>query len=491
MNLKEKAYINRSAILCHAGIDLFLLAAYVSEWAKGTRTFQYLMIIAAFAILPVAAEILVYLKDRESKYIHHIMGVCYSSMYIFIIFTSRSLLPFTYAIPMYIVITLFSDIPYCISICVGGFLANVGHVAYYSRTVGYTEAETPDMQIRLVIMALVGLYMVLTSIFMKRVNDAKLKRIEEEQKKTADMLEGVLAASGIMIDGIGQVTGKMGLLGESVDNIRDSMREVSSGSNETAQSIQHQMHRTGQIQDYIAGVKETAGEIRTNMAEAAREVENGSRHMELLSGSVEKSLEANGLVLDRMGALSACAERMNSIIETITGIAGRTGMLALNASIEAARAGAAGKGFAVVADEISALSGQTKTATVEIAELIGSIHRELSAVNEAVEVVAEGSRANGESSAAVTLSFDRISRETGNVERLALELSRVLEELGSANADIVENIRTISAITEEVSAHSSETFEACGGNSRVVEEVSRIVRELNAEAEKLQQRKEA
>ena len=88
--------------------------------------------------------------------------------------------------------------------------------------------------------------------------------------------------------------------------------------------------------------------------------------------------------------------RMNTIIETITSIANSTGMLALNASIEAARAGEAGRGFAVVASQISTLASQTKSATVNITELINHINTELESVRSAVNIVADSNQQNRE-----------------------------------------------------------------------------------------------
>lgn len=110
-------------------------------------------------------------------------------------------------------------------------------------------------------------------------------------------------------------------------------------------------------------------------------------------------------------------------------------MLALNASIEAARAGDSGRGFAVVASQISELAQNTQVATSDITSLIQNINA----------------------------------------------------ELAQANEDIVQNIQTISAITEEISAHSNETFNACEDNAQMVTSVRQIVGELNESAQRMQQ----
>lgn len=489
MKLTEKAYINRAAIACHAGIDMVLLAAYVAEWSKGSKTTGFILILLAFMIIPVGAELLCYWRNRESKWIHHIMGVCYSSMYMYIIFTSDSMLPFVYAIPMYIIITLYSDIPYCVSICVGGLLCNIADVAWHARTVGYSAAELTDVKIRLACMAIVGLYMVITSIVMKKINGEKLRRLAGQQENTQKLLDQVLQTSDAMSAGIGEVADRMETLGNSVNQIHASMQEVSAGSNETAQSVQLQMQRTEEIQTHITRVKESADQIGLSMAEAYSEVKNGRENMDQLTAQVDQSMEANRRVLERMQELNSYTQQMNTIIETINSIAGQTGMLALNASIEAARAGEAGRGFAVVAEQISSLAAQTKSATVNITGLIGNIDRELLGVTEAVDVVTQSSSSNAESVRAVADSFVRITQGTQNVNSRTEEMKADVEELEASNASIVESIQTISAVTEEVSAHSGETYEACEKNSRLVEDVARYVEELSRDAQRLKDQK--
>ena len=191
------------------------------------------------------------------------------------------------------------------------------------------------------------------------------------------------------------------------------------------------------------------------------------QQMNALSQQVDISISANKEMLEKMNALREYSNQMNTIIDTINSIAGSTGMLALNASIEAARAGESGKGFAVVASEISNLANQTKMATVDITKLIENIKKELQSVIEAVDVVTDSNHASENNTQVVTDSFDGIAGETKHIGEQTRELLDIVESLKTANADIVENIRTISAIVEEVSAHANETYNACEENSRL------------------------
>jgi len=144
---------------------------------------------------------------------------------------------------------------------------------------------------------------------------------------------------------------------------------------------------------------------------------------------------------------------MQSIIEIIDNITSQTSLLALNASIEAARVGEAGKGFAVVASEITNLADQTQDATVNIADLIENISSELDMVVKVINYLMDNSKLQGIAATETASSFETIASKTTDIQQQTEELSQLVGELASSNEAIVESIQTISAATEEVTAH--------------------------------------
>ncbi len=482
----EKGFVNRIALLGHTIIDTVLFLAYAVEVFKGSRTLGYFVVFSLLCVVPVVAEQILYRRNHEEELIKHIMGISYGILYLFVIFTTTSALACTYAFPMFMVIILYMDVRYCVLISAGAVFGNIVFVIIHALTVGYTSAEIPDVEIRVAATLLTSAFMIMATSAVKRVNAEKLKRIQEQTDEANKLADSVLSTSGEMIPEIEEVSGKVEQLGESMEQIHSYMGEVSSGSTETAESVQMQLQKTEQIQQHIVRVKDTAAGIEENMNDTVQKVDMGRQQMDVLAAQVEKSMEANHQVLNQMKALSEYTNRMNTIIETITSIANSTGMLALNASIEAARAGESGRGFAVVASQISGLANQTKSATVNITELIEHINSELVSVEAAVDVVTESNKSNAESTQVVTENFAGITRGTEEIGKQTRELLDTVEELEAANADIVESIQTISAITEEVSAHANETYSACEANALLVESVTKAVEELSAGAQKLQ-----
>lgn len=485
MNISEKAYINKWAITGHITINTVILLAYILEFIKGARTLPYTLIMAVLTIVPVAVELLLYNRDKEARYLRYVVAITYSILYVFVLFTTTSVLPFTYIFPILMVFTLYSDFMFCIIMSSVTIVINVISVIYTAISVGYAKTEIPDVEIRVACLVLVVVFMIFTTWANRKLGDRRVEEVEANNDKTMTLFKEVIALSNSMIGKIESTSSKMNLLGQSVQSIHDSMGEVSVGSTETAESVQVQLEQTESIQQNIETARQTTAIIRENMAETMRRVETGKEKMNDLAERVNHSMEANEKVTVQMEALSECTKQMNSIIETITSIANSTGMLALNASIEAARAGEAGRGFAVVAEQISQLASQTKEATVNITSLIDNINKELGEVVKSVNVVTEYNRENAANTAEVREDFIGIAQGTDIVQKEAIELAQAMDALNAANSDIVDKIQTISAITEEVSAHANETFDACEENGILVEDVTAIVQELNKEAEKL------
>ena len=483
MDNKEIATVNKVTIVCHGVISGIISAAYLLEVIKGSRTILYFALIALLALVPTAVEYAMYRKNPASVRIRSVVACSYALLYTVAVFTTHSKLPFTYILPMLIVITLYGNIGYCMRVGVGGILVNVADVAYKALTVGYGKEDIPDLEIRLLVMVVIVIYLTLTARVSNRLNEEKQRELQAEKAKAERLLEQVMRLSGELSDGVRQVDVHMNTLDKSVEEMSVAMEEVASGTQETAESVQNQLTRTEEIQKLITDVEEVGVYIRENMDTASGEVEKGMENMEALSRQTRQSREANATVVELMTALRTQAEKMNEITGLITGIANRTSMLALNASIEAARAGEAGSGFAVVAKQVSELSDQTKEATVNISELIGSVTGELDQVTDAVRQVEDNAAAQDEKTEDLRKSFQDIMDVTAKIADKTTGLEKMIEKLAQANSDIVQNIQVISAITEEVTAHSSETLNTCKKNQDIVSEVSGIAAKLNENAQ--------
>ena len=483
--LNEKAYVNQQARIGHAIMNLTILCAYLWEFIRGSRDLSYFLTIALLTAGPILGEYLICKRKPDSEPMKYFMVGCFGVLYVFVLFTTWSILPFVYAIPMFFLVTLYSNLRFCLLVGFVANLLNIGGVIMTITVFGITEDQVPEIEIRIALFLVLTIYLGINTATMRRVNEAKLASVKAQKDESNRLLTEVLRIAGDMITNVENVSKKMDAIGESVTQIRSAMGEVNAGSAETASSIQDQLRQTESIQNYIDKVGETADFIEANMEQTQHLVEDGRMKMEALAEQMEESTRTNEAVLRQMNELNLYTQKMNSIIETITTIANNTGMLALNAGIEAARAGEAGKGFAVVADEITRLANQTKSATVNITSLIGNVNKELKDVAKAVEAATKSNQENVECTKIASESFNGIADETESINGQIRELAQAVEALSVSNGEIVEKIQTISAITEQVSAHASETFDSCEENGKMVEQVRTLMGKLSNNAERL------
>ena len=489
--LSEAARSNWAALMCQGGICALLTLAYIIELIKGSRSVLYFIVFLLLAQGPVVVSGMVYLKNRESKTIRYLIAISYSVLYAFLVFTAHSLLPFVYFVPMAIVFSLYQSVKFSLLFGFGYVLINVADIIRKAVTVGYAADEIPDLEIRVALVAATLFFAAVTTGINNQNNKNKQKELESEKDKAEKLLGEVMRLSGELSQGIAQVDNHMAILGSATEKMGTAMEEVSAGTQETADSVQNQLVRTEEIQRLIEDVKEIGVHIRSGMETASEEVQNGMDNMNALEEQSAKSGQANERVVELMGELQAKAEQMNAIITVINGVANRTGMLALNASIEAARAGDAGKGFAVVATQVSELAAQTKDATVTITEMIETVGEELGQVMEAINVLQENTQAQNEKAEELDKNFKVIAEMTEDIAAKTQDMESMILNLATANEDIVQNIQTISAITEEVTAHTSETMDSCRENVRIVSEVGEIATQLNQNAQELKAVQEA
>ena len=485
MRMSEIARCNKVTVLCHGIISSLISGAYLVEVLKGSRSFLYFAVLFLLGMVPVAFEVVFYKRNPESNILRKIVAYSYAVLYAVAVFTTYSKLPFTYILPMLVVITLYGDTSYCLRIGVGGLIINIIDVVYRGVTVGFAQEDIPDLEIRLIVMMVLVIYLYFTTRVSKEINQDKQNDLAAEKEKAERLLNQVMRLSGELSDGVEQVDQHMNRLDRSVEEMSNAMEEVASGNQETAESVQNQLTRTEEIQKLIDDVNEVGIYIKERMDTATGEVESGVEGMELLSKQSKQSKEANAIVVSLMQELHVQAEKMNEIVGLITNIANRTSMLALNASIEAARAGESGKSFTVVAKQVTELADQTKAATVNIAELIGTVTSELNQVTDAVRVVEENTQAQDKKTEDLSKSLSEIMDMTVAIAEKTAGLEKMIEKLAAANGDIVQNIQVISAITEEVTAHSTETLNTCKENQEIVGEVSRITARLNENAHDL------
>ena len=483
--MSEVALANKTVIQALTIICSIISLAYIVEVVKGNRSFLYVAITVVLAMLPVVIAWVMYGQDRESKILRYVIVISYNIMYFYVLFTAANDLVFTYAIPMVIVVTLYGDLKYIIMLGSGVVLCNIISIILVFVQGDVAKEKIVSIEIQGLLTVLIICYFIWVVYRTAQFETFRTARLALQQHKTETLLSDVLQVSGKMTDNVTEITNQMDTLQGSVGDTLNSMNQVSSGANESADAVQDQLVKTEDIRKHVDSVKEAATSIRDDVQTAGEEVEKGQISIRRMDELTEEVHRTGVEVQKALSSFQETASKMNSITELINSVASQTSLLALNASIEAARAGEAGKGFAVVASEISNLAGQTTSATADINELIENITSQIDTIVEATDSLIETGEEERRCAAETTENFNTISDNVRAITDSTQTMAAAVENLAEANVEIINSIQTISAITEEVNAHANETYASSEANQQIVNHINTLVDELNEGAQAL------
>ncbi len=274
---------------------------------------------------------------------------------------------------------------------------------------------------------------------------------------------------------------------QTANQVASSIAVVAAGSEKQAGAVADTGSVIGQLSAGIQQVSANAGAISGHATQSVDAAELGRQSVDRAikqMGTIETTVSESAQVVTRLGERS---KEIGQIVATITGIAAQTNLLALNAAIEAARAGEQGRGFAVVADEVRKLAEQSGAAAKQIAQLIAEIQTE---TNQAVEAMTEGTKevrfgadAVSDAGKSFTDIFEAIHEISGQMS----EISVVMEEMAKGSQQIVESVKDIDAISRNSASQSQTVAAATEEQSATTQEIASASEELARLAEKLTQ----
>ncbi|KPC24706.1 Methyl-accepting chemotaxis protein [Pseudomonas syringae pv. cilantro] len=260
-------------------------------------------------------------------------------------------------------------------------------------------------------------------------------------------------------------------LRELVGGIRDGVTQIASAAEElsavteqTSAGVNSQKVETDQVATAMHEMTATVQEVARNAEEASeaavaadQQARDGERVVNEAIAQIERLAVAVGNSSEAMGALKQESEKIGSVLDVIKSVAQQTNLLALNAAIEAARAGEAGRGFAVVADEVRSLAQRTQKSTEEIEALIASLQ---SGTQQAATVM-DSSRELSGSSVELTRragsSLENITKTVSAIQSMNQQIAAAAEQQSATAEEINRSIINVRDISEQTSSASEET----------------------------------
>jgi methyl-accepting chemotaxis protein len=257
-------------------------------------------------------------------------------------------------------------------------------------------------------------------------------------------------------------------LATNSEQLASATEEMSSGAGQSAETARVQSDQTHQVatamQEMSATVQqisehsEKAASASQSAAQAAR---RGGQVADETLSTMRSIAESTKAVASRIAELGKSSEQIGKIIAVIDDIADQTNLLALNAAIEAARAGEQGRGFAVVADEVRKLAERTTKATKEIATMIESIQAETKSAVQAMEKGSREVQVGVEKTTASGAALEEIIKMSEQVGDMISQIATAAIEQSSASEQINANVSQISGSTQESSATADQMAKAC------------------------------
>ena len=489
-DLSEKRFAEQSKnVTAMTGIyimNLVLALAYALELLKGARTPGSYALVLTFCVLPCIISMVLYKRKPECGIVRYVLGIGFICLYSYVMMTTTTHLTFCYVIVAFVILVVYIDIKFLMVVGISALLVNIVRIIYLATTVGLSATDITNAEIIFACLILTGTFTIMATVKIQKINNAHIRKAELEKEQSEELLKTTLEVAAAISSNIDSVAVETENLKDAIGQTRSAMGDLSSGANDAAIAMEEQTAGTERIGHYIKNVDYSVQEIIEESHEAQKNLNHGNKIMEELIRQVKISEDSGKLVTEKVSGLREYADCMQDIMGLISNVAEQTGLLALNASIEAARAGEAGRGFGVVASEISSLSDQTNEATEDITKLIENIVNSIEEAAMAMNELLQSSQKQNNYVTDTAESFDKIYGSTQGIIDQAVKLKNVMDIVTEENRQIEAKIEHVTSITEEVTARSEETLEACSMNLDSVEEVSAIMENLREEARKLQ-----
>ena len=467
-------------------MNFVLVAAYLLEVLKGARDIVSYSIIAALCIVPCILAAIVFLRKREAASIRYILGIGFSLLYGYIMFTTVSDVPFCYIIVAFVMFLVYVDFKFLVILGTYAFVVNIARVVMIAMQGQLTGDKLTNAEISIACISLTFVFALMAIRKMDKINQANIDKADLGKEQADTLLQTTLDVASSMTENINDAMGETEVLKEAIDATQQEMERLADEVNVSAQAIDIQKQSSEKINAHIQNVEASVYSITDEVTNAEDNLNTGNEVMKALLEQVQISEKSNELVAQKMAGLKECAAKMQDIMSLIGSVANQTGLLSLNASIEAARAGEAGRGFAVVAGEISNLSSQTNSATSEINTLIEDIVASVGEVNEAMDTLLECSRLQNQYVDTTAESFEKIHGSTQSIVEQVANLRSAVEIVMEENKQVEEGIENVANVTQRVMDSANETLASCNTNLQSIAKVSDIMNTLTEEAAKLQ-----
>ncbi|MCX8030081.1 MAG: methyl-accepting chemotaxis protein [Thermodesulfovibrionales bacterium] len=309
------------------------------------------------------------------------------------------------------------------------------------------------------------------------------KKLEVDQNRISkDEVGKLTLATSIMSE---KIKGMLSELKITADTLASASQQLSASSEQMSRGVAEQSGRASQIatsstemSQTVIDIAKNASSIAASAVDTAKIAKSGQEIVDKAVSEVKAIAQTVSESAGLMTSLGEKSKQIGDIVNVIKDIADQTNLLALNAAIEAARAGEQGRGFAVVADEVRKLAEKTSKATSEIATMISAIQNE---VQKAVNSMNEGTKRveiGVEYSSNAGKALNDIVKSVDNLQSMVQQIASATEEMSSVSEQISNDIETIANVSKETSTASEQIAQSSSDLARLATKLTDLVRQF-------------
>ena len=427
--------------------DVFSSAALLLE--KGMSGLYLLHLIVT--LIGVAVTIGVFIKERGETTCGWVMLLTYLAVHVILMLSSAFLYSFVLAFPLFLL-----SLGYLNGMMIKINGIGIGAAAIIHCLMCAGKADKSSVALAIIIIVLCMIAVNLIGMHLQLLTEEIADQISgdaEEMKKQADK---TLAIAQDIASNVKDAAGMHEVTNEKLQISNTAMQNIADSTETTAESVQTQAGTCIDVTDDLEQMKQGIADFLSLVKSAGDSVSQGRDYVDVLKAKAAEVNDSNDEIVNSLENIIANINDVKDTLGTINSISAQTNLLALNASIEASHAGDAGRGFAVVAEEIRKLAEQTKESLVSINELVDSFVDNADGTKECLKKSVHAVKEQNDALASTAAQFESIDNGISDLKNVSGTIENRITHISASIQLVSDNIRDLSATSEEVAAASSE-----------------------------------